>query len=180
MTSTPKLPIVLDTSTLSNFAWIKRLDILEFYCRGQAVLLPDVERELAYVPQLLRRVSVCIGKWLQHDALDLLGWEGQEYARLTRHVGQGEAAVMAYARSRGGTVASDNIRDVRRYCEKHKVPLVGTPGIMYAAFAAKVITQAEAERAWGLLVGKYRYKAPVATFSQVRDYFGKGRGTKLF
>jgi len=98
MTSLSSPPLMLDASTLSNFAWVGRLDILELYSGGQAIMLPEIDQELRRRPVLVSRVFPCVGRWLVRDSLNLLSPEGQEYAPLSKHVGKGEAAVMAYAR----------------------------------------------------------------------------------
>lgn len=62
--------------------------------------------------------------------IDATGDVGLEYMNLIKPsrkpspLGRGESAVMAWVKLHGGTVASNNLRDVRRYCQTHSLPFM--------------------------------------------------------
>ena len=50
-------PIILDADFVSSFAWVNRLDILEFFYSKRMVILEEVLEELKRVPHLASRVE---------------------------------------------------------------------------------------------------------------------------
>lgn len=115
---------------------------------GELMRFPDYR----FVPQLMhdhiRRGHFQTMDMLAADAV------ADEYFRLTqasrkpRPLGPGEAAVLSYARLQDGTVASNNLRDVRAYCEQYHMGLITTADIMCHAVAQGIMTVAEGEDLW--------------------------------
>jgi predicted nucleic acid-binding protein len=170
-------PIVLDADTLSHLAWAKRMDIIQNLLPGRMVILPEVIDELKRTEHIYKKAEVLLtSKAAIVDTLDMLGDEGQEFNTLysTDKFGKGESASMAYARYRGCTLMSNNMRDVRRYCETNQIPILGVSGILYQSFKSGYISQAEAENIWSLMINKRR-KLPVNNFNEVINGFTNGK-----
>lgn len=181
MTFLANPPLVIDTCIFSNFAWIDSVNLLEDYCKPEkAILLGEVEEELKRHNFVYSRVRPYIETRFKRVNLDLRAPEFIEYIRISKHLGMGEAAVLAYARFKKGTVLSDNLRDIKKYCKKYKVLLVGTAGIFYNLYEREILSYKCASNLWTSLIDSGRYKAPVGTFEEVRSYFEDNIGKELF
>ena len=80
-------------------------------------------------------------------------------------IGRGEAAGIAMAKHRDGTLASNNLRDVRLYVEKYNIAHITTGDILIEALDAGIITEAEGNTIWAEMIQKRR-TLPTATFSE--------------
>lgn len=178
-------PLILDCDTLSHLAWGNRVDIVQDLYRGQMIILPEVIEELKRLEFIYRRVEPLITSGdLRLDLLNILEREGEEFNRLygTGKYGRGEAACMAYARFRQGTLGSNNMRDVKRYCSEFGIPIRGICGILYFSHEKGYISTDEASQLWMHMLSKKR-KLPVASYNEVHTAFITGRtsdGRELF
>ena len=89
-----------------------------------------------------------------------------------RIIGRGEAAGIAMAKHRNGTLASNNLRDIRPYVEKYQIPHITAGDILIEALNAGIITESEGNIIWADMIRKRRM-LPTATFSQYLINFGK-------
>jgi predicted nucleic acid-binding protein len=175
------LPILFDTDTISSFAWVNRLDILETLYSEKMFVLPEIIYEISNVKHLKEKLESCIEKKaISIVYLDPLGEDGQEFARLRglKKFGYGEAAAMAYAKNKEVILASNNLRDVLTYCAKYKIPLISTRRIMYEAVKDNVLDMEEAETIWKEMI-KRRRKLPCKTFKEAFDFYEDGEGKNL-
>ena len=73
------------------------------------------------------------------------------------------------AKQRGGILASNNMRDVRAYVEKYKIPHITAGDILCEAMDAGIISEADGNAIWSDMLRRRR-KLPAETFS---DYLAK-------
>lgn len=155
-------PIVFDTDCISSFLWVRSIDLVVQTMADCALLVPS--QVIAELGELMRFPDYRFVPQLMHDhihrghfqMMDTLAADAvaDEYFRLTqasrkpRPLGPGEAAVLSYVRFQGGTVASNNLRDVRAYCERYYMGLITTADIMCHAVAQGMMTVAEGEYLW--------------------------------
>lgn len=70
----------------------------------------------------------------------------KEYAMLTKRMGRGESACMAYCRYNHDVIGSSNLRDIKGYCEEHQLTYLTTIDFLYYAIRNGVMTIAEASQ----------------------------------
>ncbi|CAM4322086.1 hypothetical protein L1N85_15290 [Paenibacillus alkaliterrae] len=175
-------PFLFDTDCISSFLWANKLDILYQLYAGQIFIPSQVEDELnrlsrfshhKWIPELLS-AEIAVNRIHKIDII--LGTdEGNEFIRLTsanghKPLGKGEAAVISWARFRGGTVASNNLRDVKQYCSDNDLGLISTDDILCIAHNHGIIDDAEANSIWTLMTSKNR-KLPPYGFSEAYTRF---------
>lgn len=72
-----------------------------------------------------------------------------EYFRLTGtsggNRGKGESAVMAYCRYHKDVLASSNLKDIRSYCDEHKIAYLTTMDFLAEAFRKLIMTEIECD-----------------------------------
>ncbi len=153
-----------DTDCLSAFLWVRGESILSKLYAGRIVLPVQVYDELKRVPHLLLRVDVM----KQNGDLDVESMEvgsAEYYAYLQmisipesgmRIIGKGEAAGIAMAKERGGTLASNNLRDIAPYVRKHNLTHITTGDILMEAMEAGVISEADGNQLWSHMLHKKR------------------------
>ncbi len=173
-------PIVFDTDCISSFLWVKSVDkVVQAMSDCMLLIPPQVIAELGelmkfskyrFVPQLMQH-HISQGEFhelkmiAEGDVVD-------EYFRLTqasrkpRPLGAGEAAVLSYVRFHGGTVAINNLRDVREYCEEHHMGLITTADIMCHAVAQGLMSISDGENLWKGMKARRR-RLPDGDFADV-------------
>ena len=171
-----------DTDCLSAFLWVREESILAKLYAGRIILPAQVYHELRRVPHLLARVDTLKNKgYLFVESMETGSEEYNDYLRMTispeagmRMIGRGEAAGIAMAKQRDGTLASNNLRDILPYVEKYGISHVTTGDILMEAMDAGIITEAEGNTIWSDMLRKRRM-LPTATFS---EYLTKHHKTK--
>ena len=88
-----------------------------------------------------------------------------------RLIGNGEAAGIAMVKQRGGTLASNNLRDISSYVEKYTIQHITTGDILLEAMEAGIITEEDGNKIWAGMLRKRRM-LPTATFS---DYLAHNK-----
>ena len=76
-----------------------------------------------------------------------------------------EAAGIAMARQRKGTLASNNLRDILPYVEKYEISHITTGDILIEAMNAEIITEVDGNTIWSDMIRKRRM-LPTTTFSE--------------
>lgn len=161
-----------DTDCLSAFLWIREESILTKLYRGKIILPSQVYNELQRVPHLLSRVDTLRNNGdLSVESMEVGTTEYNDYLRMTsspeegmRIIGRGEAAGIAMVKQRDGTLASNNLRDIRPYVEKYGISHITTGDILIEAMEAGIITEAEGNTIWSDMIRKRRM-LPTASFS---------------
>ena len=140
---------------------------------GRIILPAQVYDELHRVPHLQARVDVLKNhRDLFVESMETGSEEYFDYLQMTtspedgmRIIGRGEAAGIAMAKHRNGTLASNNLRDVGRYVEKYKISHVTTGDILIEALDAGIITETDGNTIWAEMIRKRRM-LPTDTFSE--------------
>ena len=161
-----------DTDCLSAFLWTREESILSRLYTGRIILPMQVYSELQRVPHLLMRVDTLRDHGdLKVDSIMVGSAEYYDYMQMTtspeagmRVIGRGEAAGIAMAKQRGGTLASNNLRDVLPYVKKYDIAHITTGDILIKAMDAGILTEAEGNTIWSEMIRKRRM-LPTATFS---------------
>ncbi|MCR5693717.1 MAG: hypothetical protein K6G89_01955 [Clostridia bacterium] len=162
-----------DTDCLSAFLWVREESILSRLYAGRIILpMQEVYDELQRVPHLQARVDALKNQGhLRIESIEAGSEEYFDYIQMTtspengmRIIGRGEAAGIAMARHRDGTLASNNLRDVRLYVEKYKITHITTGDILIEAMDAGIITEADGNTIWAEMIRKRR-TLPATTFS---------------
>lgn len=162
-----------DTDCLSAFLWVREESILARLYAGRIILPAQVYYELEKVPHLLARVDTLKNNgYLSVESMEAGSEEYNNYLQMTtlpeagmRIIGRGEAAGIAMAKQRGGTLASNNLRDILPYVEKYEISHITTGDILIEAIDAGIITEAESNTIWSDMIRKRRM-LPTTTFSE--------------
>ena len=133
----------------------------------------QVYSEIQRVPHLLARVDTLKNNGdLSIESMEVGSDEYNDYLQMTsspeagvRIIGRGEAAGIAMAKQRNGTLASNNLRDIQSYVEKYQISHITTGDILIEAMEAGIITEAEGNTIWSEMIQKRRM-LPTKTFSE--------------
>ena len=170
-------PLVLDTDVLSCFLLTAQEGLLvRLY--PQAIILDVVYAEIQQRADLRNRLDPLLQSgWLKKDMFDTSGNAAREYAALISNarkpspLGRGEAAVMAWVRYHGGTIASNNLKDVYHYCDNHHLPLMTIRAIIAEAVLNRdTLSQEDAENFWQAMIKKRR-RLPCSTAEEAIQYY---------
>ncbi len=162
-----------DTDCLSAFLWVREESILARLYAGRIILPAQVYHEIQKVPHLLARVNALKDNgYLSVESMEAGSEEYNDYLHMTtspeagmRIIGRGEAAGIAMAKQRNGTLASNNLRDIRPYVEKYEISHITTGDILIEAMDAGIITEADGNTIWSDMIRKRRM-LPTTTFSE--------------
>ncbi len=162
-----------DTDCLSAFLWIREESILTRLYAGRIILPAQVYHELQRVSYLLARVDMLKNRGhFSVESMEAGSEEYNDYLQMTtspeagmRIIGRGEAAGIAMAKQRDGTLASNNLRDIRPYVEKYRISHITTGDILIEAMNAGIITKADGNTIWSDMIRKRRM-LPTTTFSE--------------
>ena len=169
-----------DTDCLSAFLWVREESILATLYPSRIILPAQVYNELQKVPHLQAKVDSLKNRGaLYIESMEAGSVEYSDYLQMTtssedgmRIIGRGEAAGIAMAKHRNGTLASNNLRDIRPYVEKYAISHITTGDILIEAMDAGIITEAEGNSIWADMIRKRRM-LPTTTFSDYLSRFGK-------
>ena len=161
-----------DTDCLSAFLWVRQESILAKLYEGRIILPAQVYNELQRVPHLLAKVDTLKNSGaLNIESMEAGSAEYNDYLQMItspaagmRIIGRGEAAGIAMVKQRGGTLASNNLRDIRPYVEKYGISHITTGDILIEAMEAGIITEVEGNNIWSEMIRKRRM-LPTTTFS---------------
>ncbi len=162
-----------DTDCLSAFLWVREESILARLYAGRIIVPTQVYNEIQRVPHLLLRVDRLKNNGdLAVESMATGSEEYNDYLRMTvapevgmRIIGRGEAAGIAMAKQRDGTLASNNLRDIRPYVEKYEISHITTGDILIEAMDAGIITEGEGNTIWSDMIRRRRM-LPTTTFSE--------------
>jgi len=165
-----ELPLVLDCDVLSSFAWANRLDILEQLYAKNMIVLEEVIDELSKIARIAKKVDSIIKRGsIRLVSTPANAPEALELARLLKsgRYGKGEAACLAYLKYNFGSLASNNLSDVKVVCSDKNICLLTVPGIINHAYETNVITEKEANEVWMEMIKKKR-RLPTNSFYDFR------------
>ena len=118
--------VLLDNTVLSNFALVRRTDLLLSALGPAASTTPQVMEEFQ-AGVTLGRLPVTDCPWL--SILTLSPAEEERLQRFLLHLNRGEAACMAVAVHRSARVLTDD-RDARAFAAQRGIAISGTLGVL--------------------------------------------------
>jgi predicted nucleic acid-binding protein len=158
---------IFDTTVLSNFCAIGRLELLRSRYRNVAHATAEVNDELrkglragyAYLASILRDLETSDqGGWIRI----LVPGSVQERhlrAELDDRLGAGEASCLALAAARGMTLVTDDLA-ARREAHARGVSVTGTLGVLIGLVRRGSLSLAEANAILSGMI-QQRYRSPV-------------------
>lgn len=174
-------PVILDSDFLSSFAWVKRLDILEGLYSKRMIVLEEVLEELRRVPHLASRVELSIRNGhIRSEAMLANSPEALQLAKFLElgRYGSGEASCMAYLTQRDGILGSNNLSDVKAFCNKNKKRLLTTAKVLYQAYKIGQINLSQADEIWAGMLSK-KQKLPASSFTEYLSAIEKGGDSQV-
>ena len=167
--------LFFDSDCISAFLWVKEQNLLVMLYPGRIVIPKPVYDELAYptTPQLKQRIDSLISN--RQAVLETISVDSDTYnlyQKLTTapdegHViiGPGEAASIAMAKTLGGIVASNNLKDISSYINEFDLKYITTGDILIEAMKKGYITESEGNTIWASMLSKRR-KLGASSFSE--------------
>jgi len=164
-----------DTDCLSAFLWVRKENLLIKLYGGKIILPEQVYSELSHprIPHL----KTLTDNLKNNGDISIVNIEMETeeyniYRKLTTNpdkgfkvIGKGEAAAIALAKTKGGVLASNNMRDIKQYVEEYKLEHITTGDILVEALAKQYITESEGNIIWANMLAKNR-KLPSSTFTE--------------
>lgn len=135
-----KTKIVLDADVIIHFAKGDMLSMLpRIFGDYDFVVLDTVYNEIKepLKSQLDNQVNI-----LQNISMLKFAPTGEimrEYALLTKTLGRGESACMVYCRYNHDVIGSSNLRDIKAYCQTHKITYLTTVDFLYHAIQKQLM-----------------------------------------
>ena len=115
------MKIVLDADVIIHFSKGGLLSVLpQIFPEYEYVVLDKVYDELRTVKTQLDNQMLYFGNIRKIEfapGLEMM----REYAMLKKTFGDGESACMAYCRYTEDIIGSSNLRDIKNYCQMHKI-----------------------------------------------------------
>lgn len=155
-------PILLDNTVLSNFAVVRRPDLIftlwgTLACTTTAVLAEylaaSARRQLA--PEL----------WQALPTAPLSPAETAFAAQLPENLGLGERTCLAVAQARQGWVATDDYR-ARQIAQQYQIPVTGTIGALQIALSTGQLSLTTANHLLTQMIAA-GYRSPLANLSDL-------------
>lgn len=167
-------PLWFDTVAISNFAFGDALSWLMRRYPGRVYVPTQVLDEIAVGVMRGRTALSAVSMCVADGSIGIVTLSAEEHLRFTAHrahLGSGEAACIAVAERRGGTVVTDD-KAARTAAAVPKVAVTGTVGILLAGVNSGALTGNEADALLTKMVAAGFY-APVRRIS---DLIGSGTG----
>jgi predicted nucleic acid-binding protein len=153
---------ILDTTVLSNFSHIRRLDLIPSALAGGVATSPMVWRELEIGRDL---GLVPASEWNAIAILQLSEDEQSVAASLRQVVDAGEAECVALAQTRGASLCTDDLA-ARRLAQGLGLRLSGTLGILLRLVERGELSLEEGERLLAEM-RQYGYRSPVDSLREL-------------
>lgn len=171
--------LFFDTDCISSFLWVGQENILLKLYPGRVVLPQQVFDELSHpsIPHIKSKVAtLCASGEVTTKQILTDTAEYGLYHELAISppkgeiiIGKGEAAALSLAKVYGGIIASNNLKDIKKYVDKYELNHVTTGDILAMALKAGFIDEETGNRIWRNMLLRRRL-LPTATFS---DYLKK-------
>jgi len=167
--------LFFDSDCISAFLWVKEQNLLAALYPGRIVIPKPAYDELAYptTPQLKQRIDTLISS--SQAVLQNINVDSDTYVlyqKLTttpdeghKIIGPGEAASIALAKTVGGVVASNNLRDISSYIDEYELKHIITGDILIEAMEKGLITEDDGNTIWTAMIAKRR-KLGASSFSE--------------
>lgn len=153
--------ILLDTTVLSNFARIERLDLLR-------LALPDAATTPQVLTELERGVAagnLMTQAWDWLEVVRLTPYEKANLARIRLVLDDGEASCIAVALERKASLFSDDM-DARRYARRQGISISGTLGVLSLLVKKQQLSLDKADDLLQAMITQ-GYRSPVSSLSDL-------------
>ncbi len=154
--------VLLDNTVLSNFASVRRADLLQLALGPGAATTPQVMGEflagvaLGHVPET---------DWAWLSVLSLSAAEEESCQRFLRHLNKGEATCLAIAAHRPARVLTDD-RDARTFAGRSGIAISGTLGVLVRLVRLAHLTGAQADALLRQMID-HGYHSPVESVHEL-------------
>ncbi len=141
-----KAKVVLDADVIIHFSKGGCLSILPTILSGyKHIILDKVYEEIKHSikNQLDNQINL-LGN-IKVEKYIPKGAEMIEFAKLSRNIGKGESACLAYCRFNQNVIGSSNLSDIKNYCETHKITYLTTLDFLYFAIQKGLMSVSEAD-----------------------------------
>lgn len=144
-----------DTDCLSSFIKANREDLLASLYSKRMFVPWNVYREISRIDRLKRKMDILIkDKHIKKISFNLDSKEYKDFSYLIDvynnkyYIGEGEAACIALAKNNNGVLASNNLKDIKRYIDEYKLKHLTSADILKQALKNKFITKIEGNNIW--------------------------------
>ncbi len=167
----PKKKIILDA------------DVIIHFCKGEAIgLLPGIYKNKIFIPDIVHYESLShqykaeIDNLLSFKLVSELTITSEkevlvEYNRLRKQYGKGESACMAYCRFHHDVIGSSNLKDIKTYCETHRIDYLTTMDFLAEAYNLGVMDEGNCD----FFIYKVKQKGSRLPYNTIRDYLDNNR-----
>jgi len=133
---------ILDSTILTNFALVRRPDLVMSLWQGKVCTTPAVMGEYLSASDRLTFPPEC---WIELPILELTAQEETLAQQLPARLGAGERTCIAVAIQRGGLLVSDDL-DARRIARIHALLRSGMLGILITSTQQNLLPLDEANQ----------------------------------
>ena len=142
-----KTKIVLDADVIIHFIKGNRLAmLLDIFPEYDYIILNVVYDEVTVNHHAKIQIDNTLNFFRNRLSLVTFNPKGTsrlEYARLIASLGHGESACMVFCRDNSNVLGSSNLRDIKLYCEQHRITYLTTLDFLYYAYIRKKMTTSE-------------------------------------
>ena len=158
--------LFFDSDCISAFLWVGTENLLVKLYPGKIVIPKPVYDELSYpgIAHLKARVDTLLSAGQAQVEAISTGTETYAlYYKLTvapqdghAVIGKGEAASIALAKTNGGIVASNNLKDISLYISEYGLSHITTGDILLEALKRGYISEDQGNTIWSSMLAKKR------------------------
>lgn len=155
------MDLIVDTTTLSNFALVNRLDILE-----------GVAGKICTTREVIQEIKMCNARSVlpavdlnRLEIIDLMKEDNVFFHRLKETFGKGEASCLAVCMNRGLKILTDDL-DARKFAQRTGIPVSGTIGVLVSAVRKEIISKIEAEDTLSEMI-KRGFYSPIKSLDEL-------------
>ncbi len=144
-----KTKIVLDADVIIHFIKAGQLYLLlDIFPEYEYLILDVVYEEITQRSSIKTQIDNLLNYFPKRISNIIFKPEGNsrlEYALLRNKFGKGESACMVYCRDNNDVLGSSNLKDIKDYCNLHKITYLTTLDFLYYAYIRKKITKKECD-----------------------------------
>ncbi len=142
-----KIKIILDADVIIHFSKGGWLNILpSVFGNYEYSILDTVYREILNPIKKELDNQIHFLKNITLISFNPRGDMLKEYATLSSTLGKGESACMVYCKYNNDVIGSSNLRDIKEYCQKHKITYLTTIDFLFYAVKNKIMAIEEAQQ----------------------------------
>lgn len=168
------LKILVDAVVIIHFIKGNQIGLLHRIFENKIYLFDVVFEEIFINPGNRTIVENLINyRMIKEICIDNCSQEvKREYFRLQGssggNRGKGESAIMAYCRYNNDVLASSNLRDIRSYCDQHRITYLTTMDFLAEAFRKSLLNEKECDD----FIANVKSKGSklIAGIDRIRDY----------